>query len=113
MFSRTRTTLTLAVAAVCGAGSLGCTDLGVEPKSTVTEANVFNDANAYRAFLARLYTGLAVSGQQGPAGRPPARIRSITSTPRTTSSISSSKSAPPVISPTSRVTSTCPASVAW
>ncbi len=70
MFSRTRTTLTLAVAAVCGAGSLGCTDLGVEPKSTVTEANVFNDANAYRAFLARLYTGLAVSGQQGPAGRP-------------------------------------------
>src|SRR2546423_10503462 len=48
----------------------GCTDLTVEPKSTVTESNVFNDPNSYQAFLARLYAGLAVSGQRGPAGLP-------------------------------------------
>ncbi len=48
----------------------GCTDLTVEPKSTVTEANIFNDPGSYRAFIARVYAGLAVSGQQGAAGRP-------------------------------------------
>lgn len=47
----------------------GCTDTTVEPKSTVTEANVFNDPNSYRAFVAKVYAGLAVSGQQGPAGQ--------------------------------------------
>ena len=51
-------------------GAAGCTDLTVEPKSTVTEANVFNDPGSYKAFIARVYAGLAVSGQQGPAGRP-------------------------------------------
>lgn len=68
MFSRTRTTLALA-AIVLSAASIGCTDLTVEPKSTVTDANVFNDPNSYKAFIARVYTGLAVSGQQGPSGR--------------------------------------------
>lgn len=48
----------------------GCTDTTVEPKSTVTETNVFNDPTTYRGFLAKVYAGLAVSGQQGPAGRP-------------------------------------------
>ncbi len=42
----------------------------MEPKSTVTDANVFNDPSSYRAFIARVYAGLAVSGQQGAAGRP-------------------------------------------
>lgn len=46
-----------------------CTDTLVEPKSTVTEANVFNDASSYRAFIAKVYAGLATSGQQGPAGQ--------------------------------------------
>src|SRR5919198_3931397 len=69
MYSRTRATLALA-AVVLSAASIGCTDLTVEPKSTVTEANVFNDPGSYRAFIARVYTGLAVSGQQGPNGRP-------------------------------------------
>ncbi len=46
----------------------GCTDPTVQPKSTVTGANVFNDPSSYPAFLARVYSGLAVSGQQGPAG---------------------------------------------
>jgi len=47
-----------------------CTDTVLEPKSTITGANVFNDAGSYRAFIARVYAGLAVSGQQGPAGQP-------------------------------------------
>jgi hypothetical protein len=51
-------------------GLAGCTDTTVEPKSTITDANIFNDPNSYRAFLAKIYAGLAVSGQQGPAGQP-------------------------------------------
>jgi len=69
MFSSIRATLALS-AFVLGAASIGCTDLTVEPKSTVTDANVFNDPSSYRGFLARIYAGLAVSGQQGPSGRP-------------------------------------------
>jgi len=34
----------------------------------VTAADIFEDPNAYREILAKLYAGLAVSGQQGPAG---------------------------------------------
>ena len=51
-------------------GGAGCTNTVVEPKSTITSANIFNDPNSYQAFLAKLYAGLAVSGQQGPAGNP-------------------------------------------
>lgn len=57
-------------AAVVLAAMVGCTDLGVEPKSTVTGANIFNDPSSYRAFIARIYAGLQVTGQEGPAGRP-------------------------------------------
>jgi hypothetical protein len=67
MSSRTYHALAVA-AAVLGLAIAGCTDTVVEPKSTLTEANVFNDVNNYRAFLARVYAGLAVSGQQGAAG---------------------------------------------
>jgi len=49
--------------------AFGCTDVTTEPKSTVTGANVFNDPSSYRAFLAKIYAGLAVTGQQGPAGK--------------------------------------------
>ena len=48
----------------------GCTDLTTEPKSTVTESNIFNDPASYKAFIARVYSGLAVSGQRGPDGQP-------------------------------------------
>ncbi len=34
----------------------------------ITAVDVFEDPNAYREILAKLYAGLAVSGQQGPAG---------------------------------------------
>lgn len=36
----------------------------------ITSANVFKDEGAYKQFLAKLYAGLAVSGQEGPAGAP-------------------------------------------
>jgi hypothetical protein len=67
----TKSRLTLAIAAglVLLSGT-ACTDTTVEPKSTITDANVFNDIGSYRAFLAKVYVGLAVSGQQGPAGQP-------------------------------------------
>lgn len=49
--------------------SLGaCTDLDVEPNDLVTADAVLTDVNAYQSFLAKLYAGFSVSGQQGPAG---------------------------------------------
>jgi len=51
-------------------GASGCTDLTLPPKSSITDANVFKDAGSYQAFLAKIYAGLAVSGQEGPAGQP-------------------------------------------
>jgi len=55
-------------AALLFLAAAGCTDPTVAPQSTITEANVFTDANSYKSFLARVYAGLAVSGQQGAAG---------------------------------------------
>jgi hypothetical protein len=49
-------------------GAAGCTDTTELPTSTITDTNYFNDPGSYRAFLAKIYAGLAVSGQQGPAG---------------------------------------------
>jgi hypothetical protein len=40
----------------------------LDPDS-ITAANVYDDPGAYRQVLAKLYAGLAVSGQQGPAGQ--------------------------------------------
>ena len=45
-----------------------CTDVTMQPKSTITSAVVFNDPGSYKAFIAKVYSGLALSGQQGPAG---------------------------------------------
>ncbi len=47
-------------------------DLNVIPidDSEVTSATVYDDPEAYRQVLAKLYAGLAISGQQGPAGMP-------------------------------------------
>ena len=49
---------------------MACTDLTLEPKSTLTSANAFNEPGSYKAFIAKIYGGLQVSGQEGPAGRP-------------------------------------------
>jgi len=46
-------------------------DLDVVPldPSEVTSATVYDDPEAYRQVLGKLYAGLAVSGQEGPAGQ--------------------------------------------
>lgn len=49
-----------------------CTgDLDTEPldEDVVTSSAVFDDPASYRQVLAKVYAGLAVSGQQGPAGQ--------------------------------------------
>lgn len=47
-------------------------DLDVVPidDSEITSATVFDNPEAYRQVLAKLYAGLAISGQQGPSGQP-------------------------------------------
>jgi starch-binding outer membrane protein, SusD/RagB family len=57
-----------AAAALLVLGVAGCTDTTVEPQSTVSEVNIFSNPSAYLQFLAKVYAGLAVTGQQGPAG---------------------------------------------
>jgi starch-binding outer membrane protein, SusD/RagB family len=49
-----------------------CTDLDLIPldPNDITSETVYNDPAAYRQVLAKLYAGLAVSGQEGPSGRP-------------------------------------------
>src|SRR3990170_1783138 len=59
---------TLIAAALVILGAAGCTDTTELPTSTITDTNYFNDPSSYRAFLAKIDAGLAVSGQQGPAG---------------------------------------------
>ncbi|EON75424.1 SusD, outer membrane protein [Lunatimonas lonarensis] len=50
--------------------SLGaCNDLDLEPYNEVTSLQVYEDFSNYKSVLAKIYGGLALSGQQGPAGR--------------------------------------------
>ncbi len=63
-----RTHAALSIAALLCAAATGCTDPTVAPESTVTSANVFNDPASYRAFIAKIYGGLIVTGQRGPDG---------------------------------------------
>jgi hypothetical protein len=66
-----KTTTRLLAACILLFAAAACNqDLTVEPKSTVTSGNIFNDPASYRAFIAKLYAGLAVSGQTGPHGDP-------------------------------------------
>lgn len=58
----------LIVATLLTLGAAGCTDTTELPITTITDTNYFTDPSSYRAFLAKIYAGLAVSGQQGPAG---------------------------------------------
>src|SRR5215207_1921707 len=58
----------LLAAALLMLGAVGCTDTTELPTSTITDVTYFDDPSSYRAFLARIYSGLAVSGQRGPAG---------------------------------------------
>jgi starch-binding outer membrane protein, SusD/RagB family len=63
-----RTTMRLVTAGVVLVAAAACEELTVEPKSTVTSGNIFNDPASYRAFLAKLYAGLVTTGQAGPDG---------------------------------------------
>lgn len=45
-----------------------CNDITTSPTSEITSGTIFSDAASYRAFIAKLYAGLAVTGQTGPAG---------------------------------------------
>ncbi len=65
--NRTTKAFSIAGALLCTA-LVGCTDTLVEPQSTVTEANIFSQPGSYVQFLAKLYAGLAVTGQVGPHG---------------------------------------------
>jgi starch-binding outer membrane protein, SusD/RagB family len=49
-------------------GTAACTDPTVAPKSSVAGTNFFNDPGSYREFLANIYRGLAVGGQNGGDG---------------------------------------------
>ncbi len=50
-------------------GLLGC-DAGVQPRSSASPETAFQDESSYRAFLGKLYGGLVLTGQDGPAGNP-------------------------------------------
>jgi starch-binding outer membrane protein, SusD/RagB family len=67
---RKNTWTTIAATAALLLAMPGCTDITTEPQSTIGADRVFSDAGSYRAFVAKLYGGLAVTGQQGPAGQP-------------------------------------------
>ncbi|MGI9531902.1 RagB/SusD family nutrient uptake outer membrane protein [Lutimonas sp.] len=59
------------VALMLAMGFVSCEDaLNKQPVTELTESQAFEDPEAYTEFLARVYAGLAVSGQEGPAGRP-------------------------------------------
>ena len=51
-------------------GLAACKDITVEPKSQITSANIFTDPASYKAYLAKLYGGLVLTGQSGPDGNP-------------------------------------------
>ena len=59
-----------ALATMLATASSCVNDLDRVPVYDVTSASVYADAGNYKAVLAKLYAVMAVSGQQGPAGKP-------------------------------------------
>ncbi len=51
-----------------GLGFTACTDLDLLPQDRADPNTILSQEENYEAFLARIYSGLAVTGQQGPAG---------------------------------------------
>lgn len=47
-----------------------CTDLDIQPKTETVGDLALETAESYKAFIAKVYAGLALSGQEGPAGSP-------------------------------------------
>ena len=62
-----RSTLVVTATLLLG---VACTDPTVAPKSTINSETVFTEASAYRSLIAKVYAGLAVTGQQGCCGSP-------------------------------------------
>lgn len=50
--------------------SAGCMDPTVAPVSTINSETVFSEPSAYKSLLAKVYAGLAVTGQAGCCGQP-------------------------------------------
>jgi hypothetical protein len=71
MFRSTTTRVITALVAL--AAIAACSDIPLQPKSDITSANIFNDPASYKAFVAKLYGGLVVTGQTGPDGNPDVR----------------------------------------
>ena len=70
MYSKSTRWLAVGVAAFC-LGATACSqDLTLQPLSQVTSGNIFTDPASYQSFIAKLYGGLATTGQSGPAGNP-------------------------------------------
>ncbi len=68
-----KNTIKTAALAACFFSFIGCfKDLDTVPldPTVVTSEVVYKDPTAYKAVLAKLYAGFAVSGQQGPSGKP-------------------------------------------
>lgn len=55
----------LGAVALLSLGLGACTDPTVAPSSTVSEDQIFSDPSSYRAYLAKLYGGLILSGVRG------------------------------------------------
>lgn len=61
----------IAIAGTLVVTSVACDhSLDITPKYDVVSAKVYQDFSNYKPILAKLYAGYAVTGQQGPAGRP-------------------------------------------
>lgn len=48
--------------------TFSCTDLNLAPKDAFVDAVVFDDPEAYRSYLAKVYAAFSLTGQSGPAG---------------------------------------------
>ncbi len=48
--------------------SVRCTDLDLAPVDAFTESEIFQDPEAYRSYLAKIYASYSLTGQDGPAG---------------------------------------------
>jgi len=71
MITKSSKWLAVGVLALSVGASTACNnDLTLAPQSQVTSGNIFSDPASYQAFLAKIYSGLATTGQQGPAGNP-------------------------------------------
>ena len=65
-----RTSRIILGAAFVSLASASCTNLTEAPRSTLGSDATFSDTTAYKAYMAKIYGGLQLSGQQGPTGLP-------------------------------------------